>query len=164
MIANANGANVVAVDISDDKLEFARTVGAAFTLNAKNIQQIPEAIKDITEGGAHVSLDALGSITTCQNSILCLRKRGKHVQIGLMVADQIDPPIPMHQVIAKELKIVGSHGMQAHKYDGMLKMITSGKLKTELLIGKTVSLEESLRELETMGDFRSVGVTVIDQF
>jgi len=164
MIANANGANVVAVDISDDKLEFARTVGAAFTLNAKNIQQIPEAIKDITEGGAHVSVDALGSITTCQNSILCLRKRGKHVQIGLMVADQIDPPIPMHQVIAKELKIVGSHGMQAHKYDGMLKMITSGKLKTELLIGKTVSLEESLRELETMGDFRSVGVTVIDQF
>lgn len=164
MIANAIGANVVAIDISEDKLEFAKTAGAAFVLNAKKVGNIPEALKDITGEGAHVSIDALGSITTCRNSIFCLRKRGKHVQIGLMVADQIDPPIPMHHVIAKELEIIGSHGMQAHKYDGMLKMITSGKLKPELLIGKTVSLEESLKELETMGDFKGVGVTVINRF
>ena len=163
MIAYASGANVVAVDISEDKLEFAKKIGADFVLNAKKVKNIPEAIKDITVGGAHVSVDALGSITTCQNSILCLRKRGKHIQIGLMVADQVNPPIPMHHVIAKELEIIGSHGMQAHKYDGMLKMITSGKLKPELLIGKTVSLEESVKELETMGDFRGVGVTVINQ-
>jgi len=164
MIANVIGAHVVAVDISEDKLEFAKKTGADFVLNAKKVEDIPEAIKDITNGGAHVSLDALGSITTCQNSILCLRKQGKHVQIGLMVAEQGNPPIPMHHVIAKELEILGSHGMQAHKYDGMLKMITSGKLKPELLIGKTVCLEESLKELEMMADFSGVGVTVIDRF
>ena len=93
-----------------------------------------------------------------------LRKRGRHVQIGLMVADYSKPPVPMDRVVAHELEIYGSHGMQAHKYDGMLEMIISGKLHPEKLIGKTVSLEESLKELEEMDQFNNVGVTVIDRF
>ena len=164
MIAQAMGALVFAIDINEQKLELAKSIGADIIVNANKTDNVVEAIKDFSNGGAHVSIDALGSITTCQNSILCLRKRGRHVQIGLMVADQINPPIPMHQIIAKELEIFGSHGMQAHKYDSMLKMIFSGKLKPELLISKTVSLDESLKELERMGDFASVGVTVIDRF
>jgi alcohol dehydrogenase len=164
MIAQAMGALVFAIDINEQKLELAKSIGADIIVNANKTDNVVEAIKDFSNGGAHVSIDALGSITTCQNSILCLRKRGRHVQIGLMVADQVNPPIPMHQIISKELEILGSHGMQAHKYDGMLKMISSGKLKPELLIDKTISLEESLKELETMGDFGGVGVTIIDKF
>jgi alcohol dehydrogenase len=70
----------------------------------------------------------------------------------------------MEQVIGKELEIVGSHGMQAHRYDDMLEMITGGKLEPQRLIGKTVPLEEAPQELQGMSDFGTVGITVIDQF
>ncbi len=162
MIANALGAQVVAVDISEEKLEFARSVGAAATVNAAETENIIEHIVDITGGGADVSVDALGSPGTCFNSIANLRKRGKHIQVGLMAGDHRHPPIPMDQVIANELEVLGSHGMQAHRYPAMLEMIRAGKLYPEKLIGKTISLEESLDELVSMDKFTGTGVTVID--
>ena len=133
-------------------------------LNAEEVSNVAQAIKDASGGGAHVSIDALGSTTTCLNSIGCLRKRGRHVQVGLMVDEHQAPPIPMGQVIANELEILGSHGMQSYKYEGMLSMIISGKLNPKLLIGRTVSLKDSLQVLVTMGNFSNSGVTVIDRF
>lgn len=163
MIANAMGANVIGVDIKEDKLAFAQSVGAIHALNGKDYHLI-EAIHDLTGGGAHLSLDALGSTITCRNSIASLRKRGRHVQVGLMVAEHENPPIPMGQVIAKELELIGSHGMQAHQYSPMLEMIVQKKLEPHKLIGKTVSLEESIVELPLMDTFQGAGVTVINQF
>jgi len=164
MIANAMGANVVAVDIRPEPLLLAQNLGAVYTLNATESPDLIEEIQDITQGGAHVSLDALGSLETCRNSILSLRKRGRHVQVGLMVAEYKDASVPMNQVIAKELEILGSHGMQAHAYKPMLELIVSGRLQPGKLITKTVSLEESLVELESMGEFPQTGVVVIDRF
>ncbi len=164
MIADSAGANVVAVDTGDDKLEFARSVGASATINAKNVQNVTENIKDITGGGVHLSIDALGSSETCFNSIASLRKRGKHVQIGLMKGSDSCPAVPMDQVIAGELEILGSHGMQAHRYPSVLAMVSSGRLAPEKLIGKTISLEESLNELVNMNKFEGSGVKVIDRF
>jgi alcohol dehydrogenase len=164
MIAAALGANVVAIDIADDKLEFARSIGAAAVVNSKETKNIVEAVKEITGGGAHVSLDALGHPVTCFNSIANLRKRGKHIQVGIMEAEFRHPSIPMGLVIGHELEIYGSHGMQAHKYPEMLEMIRLGKLHPEKLIGKTISLEESVNELVKMNHFNGTGVTVIDRF
>ena len=164
MIASAMGAQVIGVDINERTLGLARSLGAAVTLNANKEADIPKAIQDISEGGAHVSMDALGSAVTCRNSILCLRKRGRHVQVGLMVGDHRDPSLPMGFVIGRELELLGSHGMQAHRYPEMLQMIISGKLKPQLLTGKTVTLEESMKELESMGNFGGSGITVIDRF
>ena len=164
MIAAAFGANVVAVDIDDAKLAFAQSIGAGHTVNSRAVENTIEAVKEITKGGAHVSIDALGSPETCFNSIACLRKRGRHIQVGIMEAEHHKPRIPMDLVIGRELEILGSHGMQAYKYPEMLEMILSGKLRPEKLIGKTVSLEESLEELTQMNNFRGVGLTVIDRF
>jgi alcohol dehydrogenase len=164
MIAVALGANVIAVDIDDGKLDFAQKLGAIAALHAGKIAGIPEAIHDLTHGGVHLSIDALGSRQTCRNSIFCLRKRGRHVQLGLMAGQDADPSIPMGAVIAKELEIIGSHGMQAHRYPRMLDMITAGKLQPELLIGKTVTLEEGAKELMELNSFKNTGVTVIERF
>jgi len=90
MIASALGAHVIGVDINERTLGLARSLGAAVTLNANKEADIAKAIQDIPGGGAHVSMDALGSAVTCRNSILCLRKRGRHVQVGLMVGDHRD--------------------------------------------------------------------------
>ncbi len=164
MIAAALGALVVAIDISEEKLELARSVGASATVNGAVESDVVAAVKEITGGGADVSLDALGSPVTCFNSIANLRKRGRHVQVGLMLAEHSHPAIPMDQVIANELELAGSHGMQAHEYGRMLSMIQAGRLHPEKLISKTITLEESMQELVDMDRFKGRGVTVIDRF
>lgn len=164
MIASAIGANVVAIDIADDKLEFARSIGAAVTINSHKVKNVVESVREVTHGGAHVSLDALGNPTTCFNSIANLRKRGKHIQVGLMLGGQNHPAIPMDKVIGNELEILGSHGIQAYKYSLLFEMISAGKLDPSRLIGKTISLEESLEALISMDSFNNIGVTVIDRF
>jgi len=164
MIARAMGANVIGVDIKDEALALAQTIGANHVINGNQENNLIEAIHDLTGGGAHVSLDALGSAVTCRNSIMSLRKQGRHVQVGLMVAGDKDPPLPMGHVIGKELEILGSHGMQAHAYGPMLEMIKVGTLKPQQLVSKTVSLEEAPAELAGMGAFNTLGVVVIDQF
>jgi len=164
MIANALGANVVGIDISDEKLDFARSIGAAATINTTKTEDVVENIIDLTQGGAHISIDALGSPVTCFNSVANLRKRGKHIQVGLMLADHSHPAVPMDKIVANELEILGSHGIQAHKYSALLAMIQAGKLFPEKLIRKTISLEESLDELVNMDSFRGTGITVINEF
>ena len=119
---------------------------------------------EITSGGAHVSLDALGHPTTCFNSISNLRRRGKHVQVGLMLAENSTPAIPMSKVIAHELEILGSHGMQAHRYGAMLDMVRTGKLAPEKLVGKKINLQQSIDALMNMDKFEVAGVTVITEF
>ena len=164
MIADALGANVVAIDITKEKLDFAQSLGAVATVNAAETEEVVEKIVEIIQGGAHVSIDALGSPLTCFNSIANLRKRGRHVQVGLMLAGQSCPTVAMDKVIANELEIVGSHGMQAYKYVDLLTMIQAGKLSPKKMIGKTINLEESLEVLVNMDSFDGVGVTVINEF
>ena len=164
MIAAAAGANVIAIDIDDDKLAFARTLGACGTVNAKQTPKVVAAVKELTRGGAHVSIDALGSPVTCANSIRNLRKRGKHIQVGLMLGDDMNAAVPMAKVIAHELEILGSHGMQAHRYDAMMGMIEAHNLAPEKLVGRKISLDESADALMRMNEFQGVGVSVITEF
>lgn len=163
MIAGAIGANVVAVDINDEKLDLAKSIGATAAVNATKTDDVVESIVNLTGGGAHVSLDALGSPATCYNSIASLRKRGKHIQVGIMPADHGSPVVPMEKIIGNELEIIGSHGMQAHKYPVLLKMIREGKLFPDRLIQRTISIEESVHELVNMNSFSGTGITVIDK-
>ena len=160
MIARALHARVIGVDIAAEKLELARSCGAEIVIDALEGPDVAGAIRELTGGGAHVSIDALGSPATCRNSILSLRKRGRHVQVGLLLADESDPPVPMSQVVARELEIRGTHGLQAREYAGLLDLITNGQLHPEKLLGKTISLPQVGPELAGMGSFPGVGVTV----
>ena len=164
MIAAAFDAQVVAVDIDENALQLAKKIGAVATVNAGNTASVVDEIRELTGGGAHLSIDALGSSETCYNSIANLRKRGRHVQIGLMAGDDYHPSIPMELVVANELEIVGSHGMQAYEYKGMLQMISSGKLQPQDLIGQTIDLQRGAQALGNPGELQVAGVTVIDRF
>ena len=163
MIANALGAQVIAIDIDQEKLKLAQKIGAVATIDASN-SNVVEVVREISKGGVHVSVDALGSPVTLFNSVSCLRKRGKHIQVGLLLADQKNSAIPMNLVLSKELEIYGSHGMQAWRYPEMVQMITAGKMNPELLIGNSITLEAAAIALTEMNEFRGQGLTIIDQF
>lgn len=164
MIGRALGARVVAIDITEERLALARQLGAEILINASSVPQVVDAVRQATGGGAHVSIDALGHPATCFNSISNLRKRGRHVQVGLMLGDHARPAVPMSQVIAHELEIYGSHGMQAHRYDALFGMIGNGTLHPERLVSRRISLEEGIPALMAMDKFEGAGVTVITKF
>ena len=162
-IAVAAGAYPVCVDISDEALSLAKTLGAYASINAKDVADVPEAVRDITGGGAHVALDALGHEQTCRNALLSLRKRGRHVQVGM--SDGIDTiALPVDSIIERELSLIGSKGMPANNFDTLLRLVSGGKLDPLQLVSKTVSLEESGNVLSDMSDFNARGFVVIDRF
>ncbi|MFJ6677837.1 zinc-binding dehydrogenase [Microbacterium sp. NPDC091382] len=161
MIAKALGAKVVAVDRSAAALEAARALGADQVIVAAG-QDVPEAVHAVTGGGAHVSVDAVGSEQTCADAIHSLRRRGRHVQVGLLPSASGLTPAPLARAIAWELDILGSHGMAAEDYPGMLQLIARGALRPQDLIERTVSLEQAAELLPVMDSASPAGMTMID--
>ncbi|GAA2590750.1 zinc-dependent alcohol dehydrogenase family protein [Actinomadura fulvescens] len=158
MIAAALGARVIAVDIAAAALTMAARLGAAVTLDASEETDVPAAIHDLTRGGVQVSLDALGSPATARASIAGLRRRGRHVQVGLLPPAAGRAELPMELVIAQELEILGSHGMAAHAYGPMMEMVRAGTLRPDLLVSRTIGLDEAPAALAAMN---TPGVTMI---
>lgn len=162
VIAAGMGANIVAVDISDEALDLARSVGAHVTLNGAT--DVVKAIKQATGGGAHVSMDALGSAGTLFNSVRSLRRRGIHLQVGLMLADQSRAAVPMDKIIAHEIQLIGCHGMQAHRYPALLQFALANRARLDAMIGRRISLAEAPEQLMAMTDFKGSGINVITRF
>ena len=164
MIAKALGARVIAIDISPVALAKAIQLGADITINSSTSDALAQ-IRAATGDGADISIDALGSQTTSTQSILSLRRRGRHLQLGLLLTPDGLTPEPMARVIAYELDILGSHGMAAVDYPQMLAMVASGALRPELLVERTVDLNEAITALQAMSDPAGAtvgGITIIN--
>ncbi|CAN7174736.1 zinc-dependent alcohol dehydrogenase family protein [Knoellia sp. LjRoot47] len=162
MIGVALGATVVAVDVSETALERARELGATHLVDASRDEDPAATIHGLTGGGAHVSLDALGAPATAVASVTCLRRRGRHVQVGLLLGSSSTPPLPMDRVVAHELEIYGSHGMAAHEYPAMLALVADGTLRPDRLVGEVIGLDGAGAALAAMDrPATSAGMTVI---
>lgn len=162
MIAAASGARVVAVDVSPAALELARKFGAVECVDAARVEDTAAAVRERTGGGAHLSLDALGSPATCAASVDGLRRRGRHVQVGLLPSPTGTTPVPMARVIALELELLGSHGMAAHTYPPMLELVRSGTLRPDLLVTSVIPLDAAPAALAALGTAPGAGVTVVE--
>jgi alcohol dehydrogenase len=161
MIARALGARVVAVDRNPAALAAATELGAEHTVLAGGTD-VPAAVADLTGGGSHVAVDAVGSEETCADAVLSLRRRGRHVQVGLLPPVQGHPPVPMARAIAWELDLLGSHGMAAADYPGMLRLIEDGSLQPQRLVRRTVGLDEAAALLPGFDQATRAGITVVD--
>jgi alcohol dehydrogenase len=159
-VAVAAGARVVAVDVSPAALDLARRMGAEEVVTGS--ADVPAAVAEVTGGGAHVSLDAVGTAATCTNSIRSLRPRGRHVQVGLLPPAVGRPEVPMELVIAGELAVLGSHGMAAADYPAMLSLIAAGRLCPDLLVTRELALDEAGPALTAVG--REPGIAVVTRF
>jgi alcohol dehydrogenase len=157
MIAKAQGAKVYAIDINAAALVIARSLGAE-TINSKTTDPVA-FLQNL--GGAHVAVDALGSQQTASASVLSLARRGRHLQLGLLLNTTGLTEMPMARVIAWELDLLGSHGMAARDYPEMLALVASGVLKPETLITREVDLIEGAKALAQLDSQPFGGITVI---
>ena len=156
MIAAALGARVVAVDTNPDALALAAKYGAVEVVTAG--PETVARIREVTGGGAQVTMDALGSEQIVQDALRCLRPRGRHLQVGLL-PDGVQ--LELGGLIWQELELLGSHGMAAHHYPEMLALVASGELRPADLITHAISLAEVPAALEGLTVGTPAGVTVI---
>jgi len=160
-IAVALGAQVTAVDVAPAALDLARESGAEAAVPAAGLDDdaLVDAVRDATGGGAHVAVEALGRAATLAVGIRSLRSGGRLVQVGLLVDD---PVVPMGEVIARELAVLGSHGMAATDYPRLLDLVRSGALRPEELVARRIGLDEVPDALLALHEGRApAGVTMI---
>jgi D-arabinose 1-dehydrogenase-like Zn-dependent alcohol dehydrogenase len=160
MIARALGARVVAVDRNPEALAVAEGLGAEHTVLADGTD-VPAAVTDLT-GGSQVAIDAVGSEQTCADAILSLRRRGRHVQVGLLPPVDGHPRVPMARVIGWELELLGSHGMAAVDYPGMMALIENGALQPQRLVERTIGLQEAAALLPGFDRATVAGMTIVE--
>src|SRR5437879_5927518 len=121
------------------------------------------ATRPLRPGAAPVA--AHGRTAPCRSSVRALRKRGRHLQIGLTAAaEQGEVAVPIALLVMKEASIIGSLGMPAPRFGAMLQMIETGRLAPGKLVHRRIPLEEAGAVLESMDRFGTVGVTVTDRY
>ncbi|WP_018634281.1 alcohol dehydrogenase catalytic domain-containing protein [Neomegalonema perideroedes] len=165
LLAKILEARVIAVDVSEGALAMAREMGAEQVLNASEIADVGAAVRDLTGGGAHVSLDALGATETFLNSLRSLRKLGRHVQIGMPVGRHVRVELPLLDLVyARQLTLHGMRGLGAAGFASLLDLAASGRLDLAGLVTERLPLEGLSEALARMDAGRMVGIAVVDRF
>jgi D-arabinose 1-dehydrogenase-like Zn-dependent alcohol dehydrogenase len=163
-VAAALGCRVIGVDVNPGNLAIATSMGAAYTINSREVDAM-QAVVDMTGGGAHVAIDALGITETCVASLLSLRKRGRHVQIGITSQKEAGYiSVPIDIIVYKELQLIGSLGMATHRFDSMLPMVANGQLTPGKMVNREVSLSEVTSVFESMTKSENTGTFIVTQF
>lgn len=162
LLAKTLGARVVVVDIVAEKLTHAKEHGADATVNAAETDAAA-AIREITGGGAQVSIEALGIATTTNASVECLATLGRHVQVG-MPAGSGFMDINMRAIYAKQLSFFGTRGMPSWKYPRLLDMIARGAVDISPMVAREIPLSGASAELRAMHGPTPPGTAVITNF
>ncbi len=163
LLGKALGAHVVVVDIVQEKLDHALGLGADAAVNASD-GNVAEKIKEVTGGGAHVSVEALGIEATVNGSIECLRPLGRHVQVGMPVGHTAHMDINMNAVYMGNLALYGTRGMPSWRYPSLLGLIESGQVDMTPLIAREIGLSGASDELRAFNGPTPPGVAVITDF
>lgn len=161
MIAVSQGAEVIAADVDPGALDRAASLGATATICSRGMtpEDFDAALRRVRPEGVQVAVDALGREETIDAGLRSLAARGRHVQIGLVPAE---PTVRISRVVSHELALLGSHGMSARDYPGLLDLVSSGRLRPQDLVSTWIGLDDVPAAMAAMGDGRSPsGVTVV---
>ena len=163
MLGRALGARVVVVDVVEEKLKYAKGLGADAVVNAAECDAA-EAVKEITGGGADLALEALGVEVTVVGAMKCLRKLGRMVMVGMPAGDHVTMHLPMDAVYSGQLAFFGTRGMPAWRYPSLLSLIEGEQVDLSPLVTRHIKLSEATVELQAFDAPAPPGVAVITDF
>jgi Zn-dependent alcohol dehydrogenase len=160
---------VIAVDLADDKLEFARSFGATHTINASGNLDPVEAIRELTGGGVDYAFDAIGVRQTCEQILPATRGGGMGadnlggmaVLIGIPPLEMtIDPGLFMYE----QRQFRGSLGATYPERDFpmYLRWYQEGKFPLERLITRRYSLEQINEACDDLHEGRILGRAILE--
>jgi alcohol dehydrogenase len=163
ILGQAMGARVIAVDVVSEKLDLARKLGAEQTVDAR-AGDAAQAVQDLSSGGAHVSVDALGKPETVNASLRSLRPLGRHVQVGLPAVHDAQMPMDVLAIYMGQLAIYGTRGMPAWRYPSLLGLIEAGRVDLSPLVSRHIGLTGVSAELAAMDGATPPGAAVVTDF
>jgi alcohol dehydrogenase len=163
LIGKALGARMIVVDVVQERLDHALSLGAEAAVNARD-GDVAARIVELTGGGAHVSVEAMGIEATTNGSIECLRPFGRHVQVGLPTGHTARMQINMNAVYMKQLALYGTRGMPAWRYPSLLTMIELGRIDVRPIVARQVALSDASAELAAFNGPMPPGVAVTTDF
>jgi alcohol dehydrogenase len=163
-VADALGANAIGVDLVAEKLDFAADLGAVATVDASETDDPAAEVRDITDGGVDIAMDALGIEATCRNAIDSLGKTGQHLQVGLTTTEAGgDLPLPTDEMVTSEIDFYGALGMPPERYEEIFRMVETGKLDPAAVVTDRIGLGDVSNTLDAMTDFETVGIPVVTE-
>lgn len=137
-VAKLKGATCIMTDLSDERLEFAKSWGADYTVNAAQ-RNVREEVMRLTDGeGAHVVIDAVCIPQTVEDAIEVASVAGRVVLLGF---DTRTSNIAQLPITKKELTICGSR-LQTNQFPEVVSLMNERKLKTEGMVTHRYRLEE----------------------
>ena len=155
-VANAVGASVIAVDISDTKLAKAKELGAIATFNANDYPDVAKAVRKSTGGGVDIACECIGNSKTQEIAFNCVRNGGRLVIVGYSAHPMT---LNASRVMYREMEVVGSLGCPLGDYPKVIEMVRNGKIQVVSMVSKRFSLDqinEGLDFLRSGEGFRSV--------
>ncbi|MCP4759844.1 MAG: alcohol dehydrogenase catalytic domain-containing protein [Planctomycetes bacterium] len=157
-LAAAAGAYVIAVDLNEQKLEWAKELGAAETVNASEVERASKAIKKMTGGGVDIAMEVIGNPRTIEEAFESVRIGGRMCVVGY-THEKIN--IVAGKIMFKELEIVGSLGCPPGEYVPLIRMVEAGKIDVSRLVTHRFPLDEIQGAFDVMKDGCSLRSIVI---
>ncbi|MEJ2343437.1 MAG: zinc-binding dehydrogenase [Gemmatimonadales bacterium] len=137
--AAAAGGRVIAIDLNEERLEIARTLGAEETINPEGVERLDKHVRKLTGGGVDVAFEAIGQPATVEMAFSLLRKGARLCVIGF---SHEPATIPVGKLMFFELEMVGSLGCGGGDYPEIVELVRQGKLQLDPVVSGTIPLEE----------------------
>ncbi len=157
-IAAAVGGQVIAVDISDEKLEWAKKLGADMTLNPQNFDRIDKEIRKLTGGGANIGFECIGNPVVQEQTFNSLRPGGRFVVVGWAAKPM---SLTTGKVMFFEMEIVGSLGCRAVDYPRVIELARQGKIKVKELVTARFPLDDINEGLDVLRAGKGIRSVVV---
>jgi len=157
-VAAAVGANVIAVDLLDEKLAWAAKLGAQATINSSTVERVDKEVRTLTGGGADIGFEAIGNPTVQEQTFASLRTGGRFVVVGF--ASQ---PMTLNtgRVMYREMEIIGSLGCRAVDYPRVLDLARQGKIKVKEMVTDRFDLDAINTAFDHLRDGKGVRSVII---
>ena len=146
-VAAAFGAQVIAVDLKDDKLKVARSLGAMATINPEQVERVDKEVRKLTGGGADIGFEAIGNPATINTAFSCIRNGGRLVVVGYT-----DQKVSLNagRIMYREMEVVGSLGCRPVDYPRLINMVAAGTIKVKELVSHRFALEDTNKAFEQL--------------
>ena len=138
----AGASRIVAIDLSDEKLALAKTLGATDVFNAKSAT--PEEVRDATTGGVHYAFEMAGSVRAMELAYKITRRGGTTVTAGLPPPTHTFP-LPQVNLVAEERTIKGSYigtCVPVRDLPRYIALYRQGRLPVDKLMSGHLKLDE----------------------
>ena len=159
-LSAAAGATVIAVDMIEKKLDWAKKFGAVYTVNAAKSADVAKDIRKMTNGGVDIAIEAIGNPNTMTVAYNSLKKGGRLCVVGYTDKDMT---VSAAKMMFFEMEVIGSLGCRPVDYPRLIEMVRIGKVQVVPLVTHKFPLErineafdtlrqgECLRAIVTMG-------------